>query len=92
MRNINSTLLSKKRTSIFIAHRLRTVVGAGESSTHETYDFLCSLDLIIVLKDGDVAEQGTHEELLARGGLYHQMWLAQEETNSPLTETESLDS
>lgn len=77
MRNINSTLLSKKRTSIFIAHRLRTVVGA---------------DLIIVLKDGDVAEQGTHEELLAKGGLYHQMWLAQEETKSHLGETVQSDS
>ncbi|EIW84389.1 P-loop containing nucleoside triphosphate hydrolase protein [Coniophora puteana RWD-64-598 SS2] len=62
MRSINSTLLDRGRTSIFIAHRLRTVVEA---------------DVIIVLKDGAVAEQGTHEELLARGGLYARMWAQQ---------------
>lgn len=37
-------------------------------------------DLIIVLKDGEVAEQGTHDSLLAQRGLYHDMWLAQQET------------
>ncbi|KAJ7592656.1 P-loop containing nucleoside triphosphate hydrolase protein [Mycena floridula] len=58
MKNIND-ILGKGRTSIFIAHRLRTVVEA---------------DLIIVLKDGEVAEQGTHEELLRHGGLYASMW------------------
>ncbi|KAG9105016.1 Iron-sulfur clusters transporter atm1, mitochondrial [Ceratobasidium sp. 370] len=62
MRNINSTLLDRQRTSIFIAHRLRTVVGA---------------DLIIVLKDGHVYEQGTHESLMRLNGLYHDMWVAQ---------------
>ncbi|KAF8666785.1 ABC transporter transmembrane region [Rhizoctonia solani] len=62
MRNINSTLLDKQRTSIFIAHRLRTVVEA---------------DLIIVLKDGKVYEQGTHESLMRLNGLYHDMWIAQ---------------
>ncbi|KAJ1307506.1 hypothetical protein OPQ81_001605 [Rhizoctonia solani] len=62
MRNINSTLLDKQRTSIFIAHRLRTVVEA---------------DLIIVLKDGKVHEQGTHESLMRLNGLYHDMWIAQ---------------
>lgn len=55
MRNINSILLLKKRTSIFVAHRLKTVADA---------------DLIIVLSDGAVAEQGTHAELLALEGLY----------------------
>ncbi|KIM28630.1 hypothetical protein M408DRAFT_329389 [Serendipita vermifera MAFF 305830] len=72
MREINATLLNKRRTSIFIAHRLRTVVGA---------------DLIIVLKDGSVAEQGTHEELLAKHGLYYDMWTAQEDATSPLGES-----
>ncbi|KAF8072208.1 P-loop containing nucleoside triphosphate hydrolase protein [Lyophyllum atratum] len=62
MKNINSTLLDKARTSIFIAHRLRTVVEA---------------DLIIVMKAGEVVEQGTHEELLRKGGLYHSMWQQQ---------------
>lgn len=62
MRNINNTLLDKTRTSVFIAHRLRTVVEA---------------DLIIVLRDGQVVEQGSHEELLRRGGLYASMWQQQ---------------
>ncbi|KAI9507867.1 P-loop containing nucleoside triphosphate hydrolase protein [Russula earlei] len=62
MKNINATLLDRARTSIFIAHRLRTVVEA---------------DLIIVLKDGAVIEQGTHEELMLRRGLYYSMWQEQ---------------
>ncbi|KAH7907928.1 P-loop containing nucleoside triphosphate hydrolase protein [Hygrophoropsis aurantiaca] len=68
MRSINTTLLDRARTSIFIAHRLRTVVEA---------------DLIIVMKEGQVAEQGTHEELLRLGGLYHDMWIQQASDNSP---------
>ncbi|KAL8293738.1 hypothetical protein RQP46_000439 [Phenoliferia psychrophenolica] len=59
MRNINSTLLSRARTSVFIAHRLKTIADS---------------DLIIVLKDGKVAEQGTHYELLASDSLYKSMW------------------
>ena len=51
--------LTKDRTVIMIAHRLSTVVGA---------------DRIIVLDSGHVAEEGTHEELLAAGGLYSRMW------------------
>ncbi|TFK82112.1 P-loop containing nucleoside triphosphate hydrolase protein [Polyporus arcularius HHB13444] len=62
MRNVNNLLQEKARTSIFIAHRLRTVVEA---------------DLIIVLKDGQVVEQGTHEELMRAGGLYYSMWQQQ---------------
>ncbi|GAA5902594.1 hypothetical protein JCM6882_009326 [Rhodosporidiobolus microsporus] len=59
MRNINQTLLSRARTSIFIAHRLKTISDA---------------DLIIVLKDGYVAEQGTHNSLMGRDGIYAAMW------------------
>jgi ATP-binding cassette subfamily B (MDR/TAP) protein 7 len=53
----------KKRTSVFIAHRLRTI-----------YDS----DVIIVLRAGNVAEQGTHQELIDRSGLYSELWSAQE--------------
>ncbi|KAI0189123.1 iron-sulfur cluster transporter ATM1 [Xylaria flabelliformis] len=63
MQNINSILREKARTSVFVAHRLRTIYDA---------------DLIIVLKEGKVAEQGTHKELIDRGGLYSELWSAQE--------------
>jgi ABC transporter ATM len=63
MREINSILKEKRRTSVFVAHRLRTIYDA---------------DLIIVLKEGSVAEMGTHKELIDRGGLYSELWSAQE--------------
>ena len=57
--NINSILKEKSRTSVFVAHRLRTI-----------YDS----DVIIVVKDGSVAEQGTHERLIDSGGVYSELW------------------
>ena len=51
--------LTQGRTVIMIAHRLSTIVSA---------------DQIIVLAEGRVAEQGTHEELVSRNGLYAKMW------------------
>ena len=51
--------LAKDRTVLMIAHRLSTVVGA---------------DKIVVIEDGRVVEQGTHDELLVRDGLYARMW------------------
>ncbi|KAH7029040.1 iron-sulfur cluster transporter ATM1 [Microdochium trichocladiopsis] len=75
MQNINSILREKSRTSVFVAHRLRTIYDA---------------DLIIVLRDGSVAEQGTHKELIDRDGLYSQLWSAQETLfNADGTEVET---
>jgi ATP-binding cassette, subfamily B, heavy metal transporter len=54
--------LAKNRTTLVIAHRLSTIVDA---------------DQILVVNEGKVAEAGTHEALLAKGGLYADMWLAQ---------------
>ena len=51
--------LTKDRTVLVIAHRLHTITHA---------------DQIVVLDGGDIAETGTHEELLAAGGRYHQLW------------------
>lgn len=65
MQNINSILKEKGRTSLFVAHRLRTIFDS---------------DIIFVLRDGVVAEQGTHSELLERQGLYAELWAAQEVT------------
>ncbi len=54
--------LMKGRTTLIIAHRLSTVRGA---------------DRIIVLQDGRIVESGTHEDLLARGGVYAQLYRLQ---------------
>ncbi|AGC68181.1 ABC transporter-like protein [Thermoclostridium stercorarium subsp. stercorarium DSM 8532] len=56
--------LMKNRTTFVIAHRLSTVRNA---------------DLIIVLEHGEIIEQGTHEELLALGGRYYQLYTGQAE-------------
>lgn len=63
MSNINSILREKQRTSVFVAHRLRTI-----------YDS----DVIIVLKEGRVAESGSHQTLIDTGGVYSELWSAQE--------------
>ena len=54
--------LMEGRTSFVIAHRLSTIRNA---------------DVILVLRDGDIVEEGTHEELLARGGFYAELYNSQ---------------
>lgn len=54
--------LMKGRTSFVIAHRLSTIRDA---------------DMILVMKDGDIIEQGSHEELLAKGGFYETLYNSQ---------------
>ena len=54
--------LTECRTSFVIAHRLSTIKNA---------------DLILVMKDVDIIEQGSHEELLAKGGFYADLYNSQ---------------
>lgn len=59
--------LTEHRTSFVIAHRLSTIKNA---------------DLILVMKDGDIIEQGTHDSLLAQGGFYADLYNSQFEKAS----------
>ena len=54
--------LTRNRTSFTIAHRLSTIRSA---------------DIILVMKDGDIVETGTHKSLLAKGGFYADLWMSQ---------------
>lgn len=54
--------LMRGRTSFIIAHRLSTIRDA---------------DMILVMRDGDIVEQGNHEELMAKGGFYAQLYNSQ---------------
>ena len=59
-----ANLLKKKKTVVMIAHTLSIVKNA---------------DQILVVADGRIAESGTHDELLAKGGKYAAMWKAEQE-------------
>ena len=65
------SLISAGRTTIVIAHRLSTVVD---------------VDQIVVLSKGEIAERGTHDQLLAKNGEYAKMWRKQqhESTRAPM--------
>ena len=54
--------LTEHRTSFVIAHRLSTIRNA---------------DIILVLKEGDIVEQGSHEELMTKGGFYAELYNSQ---------------
>ena len=55
-------MYGKGRTSFVIAHRLSTIKNS---------------DLILVMRDGDVIESGTHDELMAKGGFYAELYNSQ---------------
>ncbi|BDA42838.1 ATP-binding cassette sub-family B member 6, mitochondrial [Coccomyxa sp. Obi] len=65
-RRIQDALAAKRsgRTTIIVAHRLSTIMDA---------------DVIIVMKEGDIVERGTHQQLVQMGGLYAEMWTRQAE-------------
>jgi ATP-binding cassette subfamily B protein len=67
--------LGSHRTVLVIAHRLGTIRNA---------------DNIIVLKDGVVTEQGTHDELLTKNGTYSKMWAMQLHSTSNVDSQASL--
>lgn len=63
------SVLVSGRTTIAVAHRLSTIANA---------------DMILVLHHGEVAERGTHRELVERGGLYDTLWKLQAGDSEPL--------
>lgn len=77
-RNIQASLakVCANRTTVVVAHRLSTIIGA---------------DQILVISEGRIAERGRHEELLAKGSLYSDMWLKQQQAQDSSSDTETKD-
>ncbi|KAM4626385.1 ATP-binding cassette sub-family B member 6 [Discoglossus pictus] len=77
-RNIQASLakVCANRTTIVVAHRLSTIINA---------------DQIMVLKDGQIAERGRHDELLEKGGLYAGMWQKQQSSSESDSDSEIKD-
>ncbi|CAI2170554.1 17908_t:CDS:10 [Funneliformis geosporum] len=71
--NIRSFLQGSNKTSMFVAHRLRSIADA---------------DVIIVLRDGVIIEQGTHDILVQYDGIYRDMWFTQEMADPAFDEEE----
>ena len=67
--------VARGHTTLVIAHRLSTVMDA---------------DQILVMDQGQIAERGTHRELLERGGLYAQMWLLQQQEEAEREKAEAV--
>lgn len=74
-RNIQSALnrVCADRTTIIIAHRLSTIINADE---------------IFVLRDGEIVENGKHDDLISANGVYAKMWQAQLRTDQELSKPE----
>ena len=68
--------LSEKKSTLVIAHRLSTIMNA---------------DHILVLKDGEIIESGTHKNLLKENGFYNSMWEKQQETYKAKKQLELLE-
>lgn len=67
---------TRERTTIMAAHRLSTLQHA---------------DQILVLHEGQIAERGTHESLLAEGGIYADLWQRQEQSDASASRTKRLE-
>ena len=59
--------IARERTVVMIAHRLKTVRGAEQ---------------ILVLEDGKIMEQGTHDQLAGKNGLYARLWELQNQAGA----------
>ena len=66
--------VAMNHTTLVIAHRLSTVVDA---------------DRILVMEEGRMVEQGSHQQLLEKGGLYSEMWLLQQQESRRRMETDA---